>query len=172
MNRCHSNQFASSAWVSALGQELTAHYAGSEANIHVFYRGNPKNHKSFRLQEYLYDITVLKAAKVTSPRGKVLEYPIETLWHIESEFNASDTRATVIDFGKLQMSAAENLLLILPAGGTIEQWATQSLPGMVRPSGGNFHVCFVPHPGQWNQSFGFQPIVKRLSLARSSMLSV
>ena len=139
----------SSAWVEKIADGLRNEFPESEG-YRVFSRGYKENKKSFLLSEYLFDVTVIKVAEMNSASGKAkLEFPEETILHVESEFQSNDSRASIVDFGKLLMSAAENKLLILPSGGRIEAWAKQELARISDKCTGDFYLAFVPHPREW-----------------------
>lgn len=140
----------SRTWVMAIATEFKKHFKPT-AGYRIFYRGCKDHKAAFKLEEYLYDITIIRTAIVASANEpKQLEYPKDILWHVESELRTNDSRASIVDFGKLLMSAAQNKLMILPAGGKIESWARQHLPRVRSKRIGNMYLAFVPHPRHWN----------------------
>jgi hypothetical protein len=144
-----------------LADEFRRTYPATQG-YRVFSRGHDRNKAAFGLNEYLYDITVVRVDTVPSATKKAqLEYPVETLWHVECEFNENNSRASIVDFGKLLMSGAQYKLLILPAGGRIERWARAHL-NRPRASVGETYLAFVPHPRVW--SLDGEQIVKVLQL--------
>lgn len=142
------NRHLSKEWVENIAKEFRQYYKQSES-YRVFSRGYYENREEFRLNEYLYDIAVIKTGVVKSVLDNDLECPQEAIWLIESEFNTKDSRASLIDFGKLVIGSATNKALILPAGGRIEEWAMQHLPKIPAVAKDNWFICFVPHPGEW-----------------------
>jgi len=143
------NAHLSSAWVERIADELRRQYP-EKSGYRVFSGGYKGNRPEFRLNEYLFDVTVIKTKTVKSASGRtVLKVPQNTLLHIESEFHSRDSRASIVDFGKLTMSAAKNKLLVLPSGGLIEKWAKAELPKLCHDCSGKFFLAFVPHPSEW-----------------------
>lgn len=142
----------SSRWVEALAEQFRGKCTNKN-NIRVFSKGFCENRQAFKVNEYLYDITVIKTCEIESATGRAtLEYPEQTLWHVESEFASSDSRQSIVDFGKLLMSAAENKLMILPSGRKIQSWAVTKLSKIVCPEKhGTVYFAFVPHPGRWDE---------------------
>ncbi len=150
--RDSTNSERSRIWVSVLAVQLRTHFP-ERLGYRVFSKDYPGNESTFRLRELLYDITVIRTATILSAvRNIDLEYPSEVLWQIESEFHERDSRASIVDFGKLLMGSAKHKLMILPADGKIEYWARENLPETRNSASGSMHLCFLPHPANWSHS--------------------
>ena len=146
------NARLSELWVESLAEALRGQYNESDG-YRVFSKKYTGNKSEFKIQEFLYDITVVGTRKVLSANGKTwLEYPHEIIWHIESEFHAHDSRESMVDFGKLMMSGAQERLLILPSGENIEEWAKELLFGLRNDTPGSMRLAFLPHPKRWGSS--------------------
>lgn len=140
----------SSAWVEGIAEGFRREYS-EDQGYRVFSRGYKGNKRSFLLSEYLFDVTVIKVDEIKSASGRTqLEFPDETILHVESELQSNDSRASIVDFGKLLMSAAKNKLLVLPSGGQIELWAKRELAKVSEKCTGKFYIAFVPHPRGWS----------------------
>jgi len=136
-------------WIEFIASDFRAKFPEAEG-YRVFSKGYDKHRSMYKMNEFLFDITVIKAGWIPSASGSTsLEYPLRTLWHIESEFQSNDSKASIVDFGKLLMSAAENKLMILPSGGKIEQWAKENLTRIASEQNAAVQLAFVPHPATW-----------------------
>lgn len=144
------NRARSQHWVEKVGTLMQSRYYPQADGFRVFSKLSTANRVEFTVNEYLYDLTIIKVGTVISAkRGVHLTYPIRTIWHIESEFDEGSSRSSVVDFGKLLMSGAENKLMVLPANTGIEPWALSTLAPLCAEAQGNFYLAFVPHPGAW-----------------------
>ena len=147
-----TNSKRSSDWVEALAEQFRKN--SKDNDIRVFSKGCYENRSVFKVNEYLYDITVIRTNEVKSVNGHSLEYPEETLWHVESEFASNNSRESIVDFGKLLMSSAENKLMILPSGRRIEDWAREDLHKIACSKNySTVYFAFVPHPRRWGDKF-------------------
>lgn len=145
-----ANTERSRQWVETVGEIMRTRHYPQAAGYRVFSKHYEGNTKDFGLNEYLYDVTVIKDGTVVSASGSTeLTYPLRTIWHIESEFHKHNSRSSIVDFGKLLMSGAENKLMVLPANTGIEPWALSTLAPLGKAAQGNFSLAFVPHPGAW-----------------------
>lgn len=144
------NSYRSKAWITALADELRSEY--SEPNFRVFSSDYFENRSSFKINEFLFDITVAHIGRIPSASGrKELEYVKSCKWAIESEFHRHDSRASIIDFSKLTMARADNKLLILPQQELLRSWALSELRLAIPNDGDCYFLGFVPHPDEWSK---------------------
>lgn len=139
----------SGLWVESLAMEFRRQFNSAEG-YRVFSKKFCGNKPDFPIQEYLYDITVVRTKKIKSAVKDIcLECPYEILWHIESEFQSSNSRSSILDFGKLLMSGAQERLMVLPSGGSIQRWASGQFRDLRNDTPGKMWLAFVPHPREW-----------------------
>ncbi|MGP8330178.1 MAG: hypothetical protein ACT6FF_07670, partial [Methanosarcinaceae archaeon] len=142
------NSARSKRWIENLADELKLQY--STPDYRVFSSGNDENRASFKINELLFDISVVKIGTIASAsKRKDLEYVECSEWQIESEFHKHDSRASIIDFSKLVMGSAKNKLLILPESKAISSWALNELIKAIPADGTNYYLAFVRHPSEW-----------------------
>lgn len=149
-NKKKDHSLRSKDWIECLAEEFRKELSSSE--FRVFSAGHSGNRKEFKLNEFLFDISVVKIKTIPSASGKKnLTYVAGMEWAIESEFQKSDSRASIIDFSKLIISSANKKLLILPDSHNLKKWALSTLCNAIEDTQGNYFLAFVPHPADWNQ---------------------
>ena len=148
----------SEAWVNALARQFQAYYPRTEGH-RVFWKDSECNKKHFRLNEFLFDITVCSVSTTLSlerqPRD--LEFISGCHWLVESEFRR-DTRAIVIDMSKLVVGAAENKLFVAahrPGGG--ERAVLDRCAPIAKHCRANLFFLFVSHPEHWGTTRELTP---------------
>ncbi|MCU8029606.1 MULTISPECIES: hypothetical protein [Shewanella] len=140
----------SKAWVKNIAASFREEYVQTE--YRVFSADYSDNRSEFKLNELLFDISVVNVKSIPSASNKKqLIYVNKMEWAIESEFQRSDSRASIIDFSKLAMARSENKLLILSQSKSIKNWALSILSGAVPEDGDNYFLAFVPHPESWDE---------------------
>ena len=138
----------SKAWVRYLADSFRKDY--SNTGFRVFSADYADNRSEFKLNELLFDISVVNIKSIVSASGnKHLTCVNGMEWAIESEFQKNDSRASIIDFSKLIMARSKNKLLILPQSKNIKNWALSSLCEIVPMDGDSYFLAFVPHPESW-----------------------
>lgn len=153
------NKQRSSEWVSALAKTFREEYKDTEVH-RVFWRGNEKNRKQFRINEFLFDVMVCSVSSVESlqRQSNRLEYIDQCHWQVESEFHRSNSREVIVDMSKLVVGSAENKLFIASHRDSGEESLLKLCAGIARRCGGNLYLAFVEHPDRWGDA-ARQPIV-------------
>ena len=143
----------SEEWVDCLAREFKHEYRNCENNHRVFWKRNGCNRDSFYLNEFLFDVMVGQTGTVQSfqHRSQSLEYIDHCEWAIESELDDSNSRQIVVDMSKLVVAAANNKLFIASRSDK-EEKIKEMAKNIARNSAGNFYLCFIPHPKDWNSS--------------------
>lgn len=141
----------SKAWVKHLADSFRNDYEKTE--YRVFSADYSHNRGEFKLNELLFDISVVKVMTLSSASGYKQLSCVESMeWAIESEFQKNDSRASIIDFSKLVMARSKNKLLILPQSSKVKDWALLLLSKAVPEDGDNYFLAFVPHPDSWESN--------------------
>ena len=133
-------------WVESLAGEFRKVYP-RDKDFRVFSKYHDQN-RDFGLNELLYDISVCRVNRITSPRHIELVYIEHAVWLVESEM-AKDTRQLVYDFNKMVIGNAENKLFVGPLSEEIEKFIPK--PGTIaRNCRGLVYLCLIPHPEKWH----------------------
>jgi len=145
------NYSRSKLWVEKLAQEFRLEY--KLPSYRVFSSDYSENRTAFKVNELLYDISVVKIGVIKSASKKVdLEYIKSCDWLIESEFHSSNSRESIIDLSKLFMGRSTNKLIVLPKSSQITTWAIKELPNIIPLAEARYYLALVPHPNTWFQS--------------------
>jgi len=145
----------SKAWVKYLANSFRSEYQDPE--YRVFSSDYAENRTEFKLNEFLFDISVVSIGSFSSASNKKkLKCVTGMEWAIESEFQRSDSRASIIDFSKLVMARSKNKLLILPQSKKIKDWALSVLAEAIPNDGDNYFLAFVPHPEHWTSKLNVE----------------
>ena len=138
----------SKTWVTNIAKALREKYDKPE--YRVFSADCTDNRTEFKLNELLFDISVVRVRPIPSAsKNKQLMCVTSMEWAIESEFQRNDSRASIIDFSKLVMARSSNKLLILPQSKNIRDWALSTLSDAVPEDGDKYFLAIVPHPESW-----------------------
>lgn len=149
------NSIRSKAWVKYLAESFRDEY--DKIGYRVFSADYVGNKKDFKLNELLFDISVVGVRTICSAsKNKQLVYVECMEWAIESEFQKNNSRASIIDFSKLVMARSKNKLLVLPQSARIKQWALAKLNGAVSFNDANYYLAFVPHPDCWDENMSVE----------------
>ena len=141
----------SKAWVKHLAESFRKEY--TQAEHRVFSADYQKNRTEFKLNELLFDISVVNVKPIFSASNHKQLICIDSMeWAIESEFQKNDSRASIIDFSKLVMARSKNKLLILPQSKKIRDWALSALSNSIPDDGDSYFLAFVPHPDSWDSN--------------------
>jgi hypothetical protein len=134
-------------WVDSLGKRLELEYP-PRLKFRVFWRDNYRNRSEFRLNEFLFDISVCEISFVASAsKSKRLTFVRNVIWQIESEF-ARDSRQSIFDFNKLVAGSAQNKLFIAPIVSIEDEFLSVfRLPASY--CFGNVFMAMIPHPTSW-----------------------
>ncbi|MGP8305331.1 hypothetical protein [Vibrio sp. YIC-376] len=119
-------------------------------NYRVFSSGYDKNRKTFKINELLYDVSVVKVGQVNSVSEKSeLEFISSCEWLVESEFHRTNSRESIIDLSKLFMGRSKKKLFVVPKSTTIASWVLNDLKNIFPQDESEYNVALVPHPNDW-----------------------
>ena len=141
----------SKQWVCCLAKEFQNWYSDRD-DCRVFWRDNCRNKKHFRMNEFLFDLTVatVETTKSQQHKSEDLHYISRCEWAIESELNQSDSREVIIDMSKLVVADADNKVLVASQRDKRrdEKLLRQCKP-IAESCRGRVYFCFIAHPKDW-----------------------
>jgi hypothetical protein len=148
-NRERSKRFVEklAALLEERSDDGTSTYCLSKHNSN-----STENRLLFGVNELLYDIAVVETADVLyksgRPSQRILTYVTACRWAVESEL-ARDARQALLDFNKLVMARADNLLFVGPLVKDVEAYIS-ALKGPASACTGLLHLALIPHPDEWS----------------------
>lgn len=142
------NSQRSKVWVEKLATEFRKKFKSPK--YRVFSSDYYENRKAFKINELLYDISVVQIETIESASKKTeLEYISSCEWLVESEFHRSNSRESIIDLSKLFMGNSTHKLLVLPKSTTIATWVIDELVNIFPLGEDQYYLALVPHPNDW-----------------------
>lgn len=141
----------SSAWVSALAEELRAcsEHCAPARRVVSFCRADGGNRAEFQTNELLFDILVAETRSLPSARGKDIQALSRALWVVESELKRTDSRDVLLDLNKLVVAKAVNKLLVISGSTPLVSWTKEVMAALLDPRECNVFLVTIPHPEEW-----------------------
>ena len=142
----------SKRWVCCLARAFQNWYSDRD-DCRVFWRDNCGNEKHFRMNEFLFDVTVATVGTTKSQQHKPedLHYISRCEWAIESELNQRDSREVIIDMSKLVVADADNKLFVASQrnGCKDDEKVLKQCKPIAESCRGRVYFCFIAHPKHW-----------------------
>ena len=148
----------SKLWISYLAKQLlTMEQTNKQThNLVSFFRNNTdvETRQIFNLNEFLFDIVIANMCELNSANEKkkiTLKAIKNAEWIVESEFQANNSRALLLDINKLVIAKAKNKLFIMSLNHTetMKAWVIQTIRTLMDCENENIYLAIVPHPKDW-----------------------